>query len=364
MTGKVINISRFRMAQDGEGVSTLVTLFGCPLHCQYCINPFCNKNDTPITYYTPEHLVETLRKDDLYFKMTGGGIVFGGGEPLIQADFVYEACQNADPLWKKRVETSLHVKWESIEILTNIIDEWIIDVKDMNPKIYKRYTGNSNWLVIRNLQKLAELVPKEKIWLRVPLIAGMNTKEDIKKSVAMLKEMGFSRIEEFEYIKKNATNELTYETRKSIKEENSTKISAEEVRMKKVPISEEGFLRKIEKMYNEYVIEDICCHMAPNFRYNSFWELSEITSAREYVDYITREILSFKKTNTITKTRMMYFRKSEFRPLLKNYRQRTKPCLLLEQEQGEEPVCIFVECSDGLITRMDVMPGGFYTLIN
>ena len=205
MTGEVVTITRFRMAQDGEGVSTLVTLFGCPLHCQCCANAFCNEKETPVTYYTPEHLCETLKIDDLYFKMTGGGIVFGGGEPLMQSKFVQDVCRLADPMWKKRIETSLHVKWGDIAPLTDIIDEWIIDVKDMNPEIYKRYTGSSNWLVIRNLKKLADAVPKEKIWLRVPLIDGINTKDDVKKSVAALKEMGFNRIEEFKYIDIHST---------------------------------------------------------------------------------------------------------------------------------------------------------------
>ena len=56
--------------------------------------------------------------------------------------------------------------------------------------------------------------------------------------------------------------------------------------MKKVPISEEEFLRKIEKMYSEYAIEDIACHMKSDFRYNSFWVLEEMKSAARYVDYI------------------------------------------------------------------------------
>ena len=137
--------------------------------------------------------------------MTGGGIVFGGGEPLMQSEFVQKVCRLADPVWKKRIETSLHVKWGDIASLTDVIDEWIIDIKDMNPEIYKRYTGSSNWLVIRNLKKLAEAVPKEKIWLRVPLIDGINTKDDVKKSVSALKEIGYDRIEEFKYVDFNRT---------------------------------------------------------------------------------------------------------------------------------------------------------------
>ena len=37
--------------------------------------------------------------------------------------------------------------------------------------------------------------------------------------------------------------------------------------VRKIPISEEDFLRKIEKMYGEYSIEDIRCHMKSDFRY-------------------------------------------------------------------------------------------------
>ena len=56
--------------------------------------------------------------------------------------------------------------------------------------------------------------------------------------------------------------------------------------LKKIPISEEEFLRKIEKMYGEYAIEDIACHMKSDFRYNSFWVLEEMKTAARYVDYI------------------------------------------------------------------------------
>ena len=53
--------------------------------------------------------------------------------------------------------------------------------------------------------------------------------------------------------------------------------------IRKIPISEEDFLRKIEKMYGEYSIEDIRCHMKSDFRYNSFWVFEEMKSAARYV---------------------------------------------------------------------------------
>ena len=119
-------------------------------------------------------------------------------------------------------------------------------------------------------------------------------------------------------------------------------------------------------MYSEYYMEDISCHLAPDYRYNSFWVLTEITSADEYVDYITGKIQTLKETNTVIKTKMMYFREPDYQLMLfSDEREIPKPCLLLMQVFDKEPVCLFVERSaNGLIARMDMMPAGFYDLTN
>ena len=192
-------ISRLRMASDGVGVSTLVAFYGCPLRCQYCFNRVCLEENALRESYDSVHLVSKLGQDDIYFKMTGGGIVFGGGEPLLQAGFIHDVCQLADPLWKKRMETSLYSEWDLIRLLANDIDEWIVDIKDLNPRIYKEYTTKDNASVISNLEKLIEIVPKEKIWIRVPHIKGYNSSDDIKGSIESLKRTGYTRIEQFEY---------------------------------------------------------------------------------------------------------------------------------------------------------------------
>lgn len=188
------------MASDGAGVSTLVAFYGCPLRCKYCANWICHKKDAPRKTYYPEKLISILSHDDIYFKMTGGGIVFGGGEPLLQAEFIHEVCKVADPLWKKRIETSLFAKWEQIKLLTGDIDEWFVDIKDLNPKIYKAYTGKENDTVISNLNKLIEVVPKGKITIRVPHIVNFNTIDNVKHSIEELTTIGFSKIDEFEYV--------------------------------------------------------------------------------------------------------------------------------------------------------------------
>ena len=196
-----MSISRLRMATDGPGVSTLVTFWGCPLQCEYCANWMCHDALTHRESYTPEQLVAILRQDDIYFKMTGGGIVFGGGEPLLQAKFIHDVCKIIDPLWKKRIETSLYAEWDEIELLIDDIDEWFIDIKDMNAQIYKSYTGKDNSIVIENIKKILTRVPEERILIRIPCIPNVNTSNDIIKSIAIIKRMGISRIDQFEYVK-------------------------------------------------------------------------------------------------------------------------------------------------------------------
>lgn len=208
MNSDIMKISRLRMGTDGRGITTLVAFFGCPLQCKYCINNECHKNknrylgiNIPRASYTAEELMHVLRKDDIYYKMSGGGIVFGGGEPLLQAEFISDVCDLADPLWKIRIETSLNVPWENIEKLIDRVDEWIIDIKDMNPKIYRAYTDADIHLLRYNLLKFRKYVETSKIHIRIPHIPSYNTEDDVKKSTDWIQQNLGVKPEIFHYQK-------------------------------------------------------------------------------------------------------------------------------------------------------------------
>ena len=49
-----IGISRHRIGRDGVGVTTLVGGHGCPLDCEYCLNPTCKKGSAPLTFTMEE----------------------------------------------------------------------------------------------------------------------------------------------------------------------------------------------------------------------------------------------------------------------------------------------------------------------
>ena len=194
------------MGTDGNGISTLVVFFDCPLHCKYCINDFCHKPPKPFVgvqhaAFTPQELIEILRKDDIYYLMSGGGIVFGGGEPLLQAKYIHKVCTLADQRWAKRIETSLNIPWDNIKPVLYDMDEWIIDIKDINNDIYKNYTGKDNKNMIKNLLKLRNKISSDKIHIRIPRIAGYNSEYDIEKSIQWVRENIGVEPEVFSYIK-------------------------------------------------------------------------------------------------------------------------------------------------------------------
>ena len=194
-TYPLLAVSRLRMEIDGEGVTTLIAGAGCPLSCKYCINKEVLKKSGKSV--TAEELYDKVKIDDLYFQATDGGVTFGGGESLLHAEFIREfraLCQNR---WHIYAETSLNVPSENVRIAAECVDGFIVDIKDMNPEIYRAYTGKDNDQVLENLKLLVELVGQERIFVRIPLIPNYNSADDQKNSIVALKALGLTRFDVF-----------------------------------------------------------------------------------------------------------------------------------------------------------------------
>lgn len=200
ITAPFIAVNRHRLATDGEGVTTLVAFHGCPLRCRYCLNPQCLQVDGVWRRLTPGVLYSEVEIDDLYFVATGGGICFGGGEPLLYPDFIRTFSKLMNPEWKLTVETSLNVPPENIKTIAALVQMWYIDIKDFSPTIYNAYTGKDNTQVIRNLVWLAANGYADKVILRLPLIPDYNTEEDRLLSQQRLEALGFAHFDKFTYL--------------------------------------------------------------------------------------------------------------------------------------------------------------------
>lgn len=200
MTFKCIGISRHRIGTDGVGVTTLVGGYGCPLDCKYCLNPQCKSESVPLDL-SVEELYERLRVDSLYFSATGGGVTFGGGEPLLQAEFIREFilyCKDRGEVWRFTLESCLAVSEDKLAMLDGLIDEYVVDIKDMNEEIYREYTCCSVSAMKRNLRHLAPI--SERVIVKTPLIPNFNTAADTLRSKIELEDLGFSRFERFKYV--------------------------------------------------------------------------------------------------------------------------------------------------------------------
>ena len=195
---RIADISRHRLS-DGKGITTLVAFQGCLLHCRYCLNPDAMDFIWDAPVFTCMSLYETVKIDDLYFKATGGGITFGGGEPLLCSSFIREFKDICGIDWRLNAETSLNVSQKHLERLLDVVDYYIIDIKDMDTDRYSQYTGKDNRRVMDNLRFLLEHGKSDYILVRVPLIPHYNTITDVENNVRILKDMGVSHFDRLTY---------------------------------------------------------------------------------------------------------------------------------------------------------------------
>ena len=196
----VFAFDRLRMGIDGEGVRTLVGLFGCPLKCKYCINPQSKMKSTTIMRLTPEELLKRVLIDDLYFQATGGGITFGGGEPLLHIKGLEEFARLRPKEWNLWVETSLYVPRSTIERAAAVIDHFVVDIKSTIPRVYKEYTQRDGALALSNLLFLLSVGGSERVTVRVPLIPRYSSKDDQRETSKFLRDHGIINVDEFTYV--------------------------------------------------------------------------------------------------------------------------------------------------------------------
>ena len=195
----LLGLSRLRMGTDGTGVTTLIAGAGCPLRCRWCINEKLLR-EAPAENVTAAELLGRVKIDDLYFRATGGGVCFGGGESLLHAAFIRRFRELCPDEWAISAETSLAVPRENLEAALGAVDLFIVDCKDMDAEIYRRYTGADGARMKENLRLLLDRAGPEKVLVRVPLIPRCNTPEDQKKSTEELRAMGVERLELFDYV--------------------------------------------------------------------------------------------------------------------------------------------------------------------
>lgn len=226
----IFDIQKFSV-HDGPGIRTIVFFKGCPLWCQWCANPEsqsfqpellhypdkcigCGKcmtvcepgcfrldNDKKIvldrtkctqcgecskTCYagalrqsgkpmTIEDVIKEVDKDMVFYKNSGGGITFSGGEAMCFPEAVSELAKHYK---EKGVSTAIEtcgcVDWENFEKVLPYMDLIMYDLKIMDDEKHIQYTGGSNKQILKNLKKISKLVHTV---VRIPIIPTINDSE-------------------------------------------------------------------------------------------------------------------------------------------------------------------------------------------
>lgn len=229
---------------DGDGIRTTVFFKGCLLKCVWCHNPetqsyqkqpsydrekcvgcrscemacphkaiheedgkvatnlalcdacgtctdYCNQNLREIIgkEYTVDELVKELRKDEMFYEESGGGVTLSGGEVMTaDMDYVEELCKKLRRYGiTVTIDTCGHAPYENFERLLPYIDTFLYDIKTMDNELHKKYMGAGNERILSNLEKLSEAGAR--IYIRIPVIKEVNgTDEAMQAVIGWLKE--------------------------------------------------------------------------------------------------------------------------------------------------------------------------------
>lgn len=206
--GSVDSVESFGLV-DGPGIRAVVFLTGCKLRCKYCHNPesWAMREGN----YTPEELVNKIRRYKPYFKRNNGGVTFSGGEPLLQSDFIIETNKL---LKEEKIHIALDTAGVGIgkyeEVLENV-DLVIFDVKHVDDEGYKQLTGLDMNEMFRFL--IAANKMNKKFWIRQVIVPGiMDNDEYISKLSTFIKTNFISsNVEKIEFLPFHTLGKEKYE---------------------------------------------------------------------------------------------------------------------------------------------------------
>jgi len=206
----IFDIKRFAV-HDGPGIRTTVFMKGCPMDCWWCHNPESRKREPEEVTYSRklgkkevlgkkiygsamaiDEVMNEILKDRIFHEESTGGVTFSGGEPLYQPEALKELlieCKN-DGL-HTTVDTCGYAQWHNFERIIPYTDLFLYDLKVIEPKTHKQFTGVKNELIIDNLEKLLE--KNAHVELRIPVIPGINNStEEIERFQKFLLNFPFT----------------------------------------------------------------------------------------------------------------------------------------------------------------------------
>lgn len=139
-------------------------------------------------------LVNELARDAVLYGHSGGGITISGGEPTAQPAFVRAVLEGCRAMGiHTTLDTNGFVNWRVYGRLLPLVELFLFDLKQMDPREHQRLTGVANEPILRNIKRLA--AEGARVQIRVPLIPGLNDSlENIAATAAYGRAIGVEGI--------------------------------------------------------------------------------------------------------------------------------------------------------------------------
>lgn len=197
MGGYIMQLQNFSV-NDGEGIRTIVFMAGCPLRCAWCSNPEGQTLQNPMTRWVEtEEILRDLRHQEIFYRRSGGGVTFSGGEATAQPEFLRELVDTLyDEGFSLAIETCGQFDFDALEPTLRKMDTIFMDLKHIDPEAHRRFTGVDNRLILENIRRTDALgVP---FVVRIPTIIGVNADDEtMARTFAFFRENGLKARLEF-----------------------------------------------------------------------------------------------------------------------------------------------------------------------
>lgn len=187
--GRIFDIQRYSI-HDGQGIRTIVFLKGCFLRCRWCCNPESQSREIETMIVagkkkvigrdvTVEEVMETVVKDRIYYRTSGGGgLTLSGGESLCQPEFTRDMFRAAKEAGiSTALESTAYSDYDRIEAILPYLDQYLLDIKHMDSAKHKEYTGVANERILANARRIAAS-GQTRLSIRVPTVPGFNDRPE------------------------------------------------------------------------------------------------------------------------------------------------------------------------------------------
>ena len=148
--------------------------------CEKCLHVcYTGALDLFYCYITVDELFDIVKKDEQYYRSSGGGVTIGGGDPSFQPLFTLAFLRKCQENYiHTAVDTCGYTQSAEAFRVLEEADLLLYDIKgmDLNEHLYN--TGVSNKVILSNLERL-DARRKPSI-IRLPIIPGYN---DSSKSI-------------------------------------------------------------------------------------------------------------------------------------------------------------------------------------